>query len=519
MWVALHDGWTVRAVGGDVPPGLEGVRMPATVPGCVHLDLMAAGLVPDPYLDKRGGGRLDRPGRLALGDHLRGAGGRRRAGRPRRARPGHRRDRRGQRRRRGPHGEHAPQHRFPVARPARAGGQHAGRHLRRRPHRRRACQRGARPAPARQPPPVQRDPQDGLRLRLGLGPGPRHRRHLAPDRARPWRGARIAAVRPLVGVEGDAGVLTAHVDARARRRRAAHLQVASACASDSTDLGRGRRRPPSRSGYPAQPVVAARARRPAPLRPTSPRPSPARSRRRAANAGSASAPWSWTPRPTRTAPPSRSSSTASPSSSAASTGSPTTSSRSGSPASATPERIAQAVEANVNLVRVWGGGIYESDDFYDACDELGVLVWQDFLFACAAYAEEEPLRGEVDRRGAGGRHPAEPAPEPRAVERGQREHLGLRGLGLDGPARRPQLGPRLLRRGAARHRRRARPDPPLLPWQPVVARRRPAPQRPRARHHAHLGRLEPARLHRLPRRTCRGSSPSSGSRGRRPGPR
>jgi beta-mannosidase len=58
-------------------------------------------------------------------------------------------------------------------------------------------------------------------------------------------------------------------------------------------------------------------------------------------------------------------------------------------------RLEQARDANVNLIRVWGGGIYESDDFYDVCDELGLLVWQDFLFACAAYAEEEPLRGEV----------------------------------------------------------------------------------------------------------------------------
>ena len=59
------------------------------------------------------------------------------------------------------------------------------------------------------------------------------------------------------------------------------------------------------------------------------------------------------------------------------------------------ERLGQCVDANVNYVRVWGGGLYESDDFYDLCDELGLLVGQDFLFACAAYPEEEPLRSEV----------------------------------------------------------------------------------------------------------------------------
>ncbi|WP_374118612.1 beta-mannosidase [Streptomyces sp. 8L] len=60
------------------------------------------------------------------------------------------------------------------------------------------------------------------------------------------------------------------------------------------------------------------------------------------------------------------------------------------------ERLDQAVAAGVNLVRVWGGGLYESDDFYALADEKGLLIWQDFLFACAAYPEEQPLYGEVE---------------------------------------------------------------------------------------------------------------------------
>ncbi|MBA8989732.1 beta-mannosidase [Curtobacterium pusillum] len=58
-------------------------------------------------------------------------------------------------------------------------------------------------------------------------------------------------------------------------------------------------------------------------------------------------------------------------------------------------RLSAAVDLNANLVRVWGGGVYESNDFYEVCDELGLLVWQDFLFACSAYPEVEPIRSEV----------------------------------------------------------------------------------------------------------------------------
>jgi beta-mannosidase len=69
------------------------------------------------------------------------------------------------------------------------------------------------------------------------------------------------------------------------------------------------------------------------------------------------------------------------------------------PSRVTPERyrrrLTQARAANIDLIRVWGGGIYEDRAFYDACDELGLLVWQDFLFACAAYPEEGPLPAEI----------------------------------------------------------------------------------------------------------------------------
>jgi Beta-galactosidase/beta-glucuronidase len=62
--------------------------------------------------------------------------------------------------------------------------------------------------------------------------------------------------------------------------------------------------------------------------------------------------------------------------------------------------IDRAVEANFSMLRVWGGGIYETDDFYELCDERGIMVWQDFINACASYPGYDDeyyqnYRGEV----------------------------------------------------------------------------------------------------------------------------
>ena len=74
------------------------------------------------------------------------------------------------------------------------------------------------------------------------------------------------------------------------------------------------------------------------------------------------------------------------------------------PADSFPTRITKAKyrqllesvrDTNMNMLRVWGGGIYERDDFYELCDELGIMVWQDFMFACSMYPGDQAFLDSV----------------------------------------------------------------------------------------------------------------------------
>ena len=61
----------------------------------------------------------------------------------------------------------------------------------------------------------------------------------------------------------------------------------------------------------------------------------------------------------------------------------------------TRDLLQSAVDANMNMIRVWGGGRYEADWFYDLCDELGLMVWQDFMFSCNIYPSDRDYLANV----------------------------------------------------------------------------------------------------------------------------
>ena len=397
--IELTDGWTVRAVSGEVPASVDGISIPATVPGCVHLDLMAAGVIDDPYLDENERlcqwvGRvnwryetvfnwdgpledaeidvvadgLDTLATVELNGMVIG-----------RTANMHR------------------SYRFPIAdrlRPGRNelavtftapvdGAQRASDAL------------GSRPL-------AYPHPYNALRKmasNYGWDWGP----DLAtvgiwrPLTIHTWQVARIAGVRPLVTVDEGAGVLSAHVDVQRSPGLLGPLTV-------SLDIDKQHLSTQLEDGATSA-VLEARVEDAAlwwphgfgdqALYPVE-----------VAVHDAAGPTDSWRGRVgfrtiTLDVEPDED-------------GTPFTLQVNGAPVFVRgvnwipddcfpsrighdryAQRLRQARDANVNLVRVWGGGIYETDDFYDSCDELGLLVWQDFLFACAAYAEEEPLRSEV----------------------------------------------------------------------------------------------------------------------------
>ena len=64
------------------------------------------------------------------------------------------------------------------------------------------------------------------------------------------------------------------------------------------------------------------------------------------------------------------------------------------------DRLEKSKDMGFNMLRVWGGGLYESEDFYDLCDEIGILVWQDFPFACNYYPDDEPWQAIIREEAA-----------------------------------------------------------------------------------------------------------------------
>ena len=167
-------------------------------------------------------------------------------------------------------------------------------------------------------------------------------------------------------------------------------------------------------------------------------------------------------------------------------------------------RVDQAVGAGLNLLRVWGGGIYESEHFYELCDEAGLMVWQDFLLACAAYPEEEPHLAELEAeaREQVTRLSCHPS---LVLWNGGNENLwGFVDWGWQEQLEGRTWGWRYYTEVFPRVLAELDPTRPYAAGLALLTRARAdrgAPQRPRPRHAPRVGGVEPRRLHGLPR--CR----------------
>jgi beta-mannosidase len=59
--------------------------------------------------------------------------------------------------------------------------------------------------------------------------------------------------------------------------------------------------------------------------------------------------------------------------------------------------VRSAAEANMNMLRIWGGGTYENDIFYELCDRYGIMIWQDFMFSCTMYPDDEKMFASIEQ--------------------------------------------------------------------------------------------------------------------------
>ncbi len=400
MDLLLRDSWAVRAIAGPVPSVVGGGRtFPAAVPGCIHLDLLRAGVIADPYLDENErdvqwigrtdwryetvfnwdsaeGGEVDL---VALGldtvavVELNGVTVARTANMHR-------------------------SYRFPVAGLLRAGSNDLAITFTSALVAAEAASEALGPRPLEYPHPFNALRKMACNFGWDWGPDLVTAGIWRPIFLQSWRTARIAAVRPLVTVDGATGILSAHVDVQRSSAADAPLTIGLDVAGQhlQTTLPAGVTSvvvevavpkvelwwPHGFGGQPLYPVTI-----------TLSDPEGERLDDWRGIVGFRTVTLTTTPD---------------------AQGTPFTLLVNGMPVFARgvnwipddafpsrigreryAERLRQARDANVNLIRVWGGGIYESEDFYGLCDELGLLVWQDFLFACAAYAEEEPLCCEV----------------------------------------------------------------------------------------------------------------------------
>lgn len=399
MRQSLTAGWTLRAAGGEVPPAIVAATVPATVPGCVHLDLMSAGLIPDPYLDQNEAlvqwiasadweysttfdwvpatvpdcidlvaAGLDTVATVELNGTV-----------VAQTRNMHR------------------SYRWDISELVRVWPNQLVIRFRSALLAARQASEELGPRPATVPHPINAIRKMACNFGADWGPELITAGIWRPLQLETWRSARIAAARPSAELDGDSGVLRVRLELQREAGLEQPLSARVRIAGTVTEVAIGAGEvtvdiqmavpevapwwPVGYGDQPLYPVTISLHDAAGTLDEKEVRvgfrtvsadvepdehgtPFTLRVNDRPIFARGVN----WIPNdafPSRVGP------------------------------AEYRQRLEQARNLNANLVRVWGGGVFEDDAFYDICDELGLLVWQDFMFNCACYAEEDPLRDEI----------------------------------------------------------------------------------------------------------------------------